>query len=133
MHFSPFIPIALLSLSTFATGILLPRSGADAPGGTHPLQPRIDSVPRVSAILDPRSNYPNIIKGLLFKRQSCLSGYGLCDNGQGCCPLGGECCGYGRSPTIISTPLADENPARLLLHHRNLLLHKYDFLIGLCC
>lgn len=98
MHFSLSVTlISLLSLSTFTTGIQLPRSGADTPGGVHLLEPHIASVPRSSATLDPRSN---LIRGLLFKRQSCSSGFDICRDG-GCCPLGGACCGSGWSPIIL--------------------------------
>jgi len=99
MHFSPsVILMALLSLLTFMTGVLVPRSWADMPTGGHLLEPHIASVPRSSATLDPRSN---MIKGLLFKHQSCLSVFGFCNNGQGCCPLGGDCCSSGRSPLLV--------------------------------
>ena len=99
MHFSPsLILVALLSLSTFVIGILLPRSGADTSDGAHLLEPHTASVPRLPATLDPQSNYPSIIKGLLNKHQSCLSGDTICSNGSDCCPSGGNCCGDGRSP-----------------------------------
>jgi hypothetical protein len=102
MHFSPsVILMALLSLSTFATGILVPRSGADPLHGAHPLEPHIASVPRSSATLDPLAR-SNMIKGLLFKRQYyCPSGFGFCEIGGGCCPLSGDCCGSGRSPILV--------------------------------
>ncbi|EKM79972.1 hypothetical protein AGABI1DRAFT_99591 [Agaricus bisporus var. burnettii JB137-S8] len=37
------------------------------------------------------------LAGLLSKRATCDSGFGLCPNDAGvCCPLGGDCCGNGR-------------------------------------
>lgn len=106
MHFSPsLLLVVLLSLFTFTTGILLPRSGVDTVSdGAHPLEPHIASVPRSPATLDPRSNYPSIIKELFNKRQSCpYVGYSACINGQGCCPTGGDCCGgNSQSPLIVN-------------------------------
>lgn len=37
----------------------------------------------------------NPLEGLLV-RQSCPSGWGLCNDGR-CCPLGGRCCGGGKT------------------------------------
>lgn len=43
------------------------------------------------------------LAGLLSKRTTCDSGFGLCPNDAGvCCPLGGDCCGNGWCFTLNS-------------------------------
>lgn len=56
------------------------------------LEPFIKSNPLTSTTGDElQKREPTVIEGLLHIRQSCPTGYGLCNNGR-CCPLGGQCC-----------------------------------------
>jgi hypothetical protein len=93
--------IALISQSSFVTGILVSSAGASDAlhDGTHPLEPCLVPLLQTSPT-HPGGNSPNIIRGLLFKRQlTCPSGYGLCSDGF-CCPNGSSCC----SGTIFNWP-----------------------------
>lgn len=90
----------------FALHAVLPTSlalGNDIEGGILRVSTNRDAVP--DTLLEPMTGSPitdtsgeglqrrepSIIEGLLQIRQSCPTGYGLCDNGK-CCPLGGRCC-----------------------------------------
>jgi len=104
---------ALSSQSTFATGILAPRAVARAdapPDGAYPLERHVVSSPQSSS-RPPEVKYPNLIRGLLFNRQStCPSGYGLCRSGGGCCPLGGACCSGGWSTLNLINGIGRQKP-----------------------
>ena len=108
MFFSSLVILtALISQSTFATGIPAPRAvaRADGPqGDAHPVEPYL--APSLQASATPRKvNYPNVIRGLLFKRQlTCPGGYDLCDSGD-CCPIGSTCC----TGTIFNWPVTYMN------------------------
>jgi len=97
MLFSSWVVLtALISLSTFATGT---SDRADAlPDGAHLLEPYLTSALQSSSTQHDGGSSPKVIRGLLFKRQSCPIGFGLCTSGNGlCCPLGGRCCNSGES------------------------------------
>ncbi|KAF9450162.1 hypothetical protein P691DRAFT_496554 [Macrolepiota fuliginosa MF-IS2] len=76
-----------------AGGALLVETDRNAVPDTL-LEPMINSpvTPTTGDQLQRRE--PTIIEGLLQIRQSCPTGYGLCNNGR-CCPLGGKCCTKG--------------------------------------
>ncbi|KXN89502.1 hypothetical protein AN958_05664 [Leucoagaricus sp. SymC.cos] len=103
MRFSLPTAISLAIFSLFPSslasddiegGILLAKTDRTAVPATL-LKPFIQGNPLKDTSGDElQKREPTIIEGLLHIRQSCPSGYGLCNNGR-CCPLGGKCCTQG--------------------------------------